>query len=214
MTATETRQIALSLETSCGQMCESVSVPLFEQLSSGRYDLCSAVRIPGTIDEWRSEHRTARKRAKRATVRGYVSMPLAREHHADEIHAINTSAQRRQGRPMSAGYLERHDFPALPDYPCARHAIRPTGVWDGDGTLVAYLVMHRAGDLALVSQILGHAAHLGNEIMYLLFEHALRREIHAGSGAVVYNRHDSGTDGLRFFKERLGFSEMEVAWLR
>jgi hypothetical protein len=30
---------------------------------------------------------------------------------------------------------------------------------------------------------------------------------------VVYNRADSGTDGLRFFKERLGFGPMEVEWL-
>ena len=46
----------------------------------------------------------------------------------------------------------------------------------------------------------------------LLFQHALGRETFA-PGLVVYNRHDSGTDGLRFFKERLGFEERQVEWL-
>ena len=41
--------------------------------------------------------------------------------------------------------------------------------------------------------------------MYLLFQHALSGEIAGRPGClVVYNRHDSGTDGLRFFKERVG----------
>ena len=61
-----------------------------------------------------------------------------------------------------------------------------TGVWDTDGRdLVAYLVMIRAGELALVSQILGHFDHLENEIMYLLFQHALEREIAADPECLV-----------------------------
>jgi hypothetical protein len=48
--------------------------------------------------------------------------------------------------------------------------------------------------------------------MYLLFAGALAHEI-GEPGFVVYNRWDSGTDGLRFLKERLGFSEQEVEWL-
>jgi hypothetical protein len=74
--------------------------------------------------------------------------------------------------------------------------------------------MLRQGDLALVSQILGHADHLEREVMWLLFEHALEREIKSDQdGFVVYNRHDSGTDGLRWWKERVGFREARVEWL-
>jgi hypothetical protein len=74
--------------------------------------------------------------------------------------------------------------------------------------------MIRSGDLALVSQILGHAAHLDNEIMWLLFAHALEREITADpNGIVVYNRHDSGTNGLRWWKEHVGFREQVLEWL-
>ncbi len=81
------------------------------------------------------------------------------------------------------------------------------------GYLVGYLTMIRCGELALVSQILGHAEHLEHEIMYQLFAGALSREVRADPfGVCVYNRHDSGTDGLRFFKERLGFEEAAVEW--
>ena len=213
MSATAVR-LGIALETQCvSESCNALSGPQLQQLAGGPYDLCSVLPVPLTVAEWRMEHRTARKRADRAFGRGYVSDRLERERWADHIYRINTSARERQGRPMSAGYLAPTEFSPLPDYPCARHAVRTTGVWHG-ADLVAYLVMIRAGELALVSQILGHADHLENEVMYLLFEHALRREIDADPGClVVYNRHDSGTDGLRFFKERLGFEEMPVEWL-
>ena len=47
--------------------------------------------------------------------------------------------------------------------------------------------------------------------MYLLFQAAVADQCLLG-GWFVYNRHDSGTDGLRYFKEKLGFREMEVEW--
>jgi hypothetical protein len=205
---TDTRPI--SLETHCA--CNSgEAAQLAGQLGSGRYDRCSVLTVPDTIDEWLADHGTARKRVQRAHQRGYRFARLDREHHADAIHAINTSASHRQGRPMSAGYLERQEFSPLPDYPCARHQTRVWGVFDAAGVPVAYLVMIRSGQLALVSQILGHADRLHDEVMWLLFAGALEAEIPQG-GFVVYNRHDSGTDGLRWWKERCGFQEEQVEW--
>ncbi len=204
--------LAISLEVDCElDACTQLAAPLLEQLSSGDYDRCSVLEIPPSVDLWLEQHRTARKRATRSGRRGYIAHVLEREKHADEIHAINTSARRRQGRPMTRGYRTRQTFSPLPDFECSRHAIRTTGL-SLHGVLVAYIVVYRCGELALVSQILGHAEHLENEIMYQLFAAALRREIGRGPGFVVYNRHDSGTDGLRFFKERLGFEEAEVEW--
>jgi len=184
---------------------------LLRQMSGGKYDVCSVMPIPASIEEWKADHKTARKRAA-GTSSMYISTELKREYFSDDIHEINGSMSRRQGRPMTSGYLHRQDYQPLPDYPCGRHATRITGVFT-HGTCVAYLVMIRAGELALVSQILGHGDHLKNGIMYLLFQEALEREIEWGAGYVVYNRHDSGTDGLRFFKERLGFEETTVQWL-
>jgi hypothetical protein len=66
-------------------------------------------------------------------------------------------------------------------------------------------------DLALVSQILGHADRLADEIMYLLVQGLVVAESGRG-GFLVYNRYDSGTEGLRFFKDRCGFERTAVEW--
>lgn len=205
MTATR-----IGLETHCNHpVCTQFSYPLFEQLSEG-YDVCAVLPL-GTVSGWRADHRTARKRADRAYRRGYRFAQVARHLRADEIHAINVSASHRQGREMSAGYLAPPSLTPLPDYPCVRHGVHTYGVETANGELVAYLWVYRAGDLALVSQILGHAHHLEAEIMYLLVQGVVEQESPLG-GYLVYNRYDSGTEGLRFFKDRCGFDRTEVEW--
>lgn len=204
----------IRLEAACDHAaCAEFAFPLHRQLANGGYDRCSVMPIPTTVDEWRAANRTARKRANRAERLGYHARTIRREDHADAIYAINTSAPERQGRPMSDGYLQRPSDAPLPEYPCGRHGVHTYGVLDATGELRAYLWVYRAGELALVSSILGHADHLANDVMYLLFQHAGAAE--AGEpGFFVYNRHDSGTDGLRYFKNKLGFGEAHVEWLR
>jgi hypothetical protein len=212
-TMTATR---ISFELVCSPECAEFAGSLFLQMSGGKYDECAVLRLPegdGELDRWRQDHRTARKRADRAVRRGYRFVKFDRSRHAQSIFEINTSADHRQGRPMSDGYRLFPTEEPLPHYPCWRHAIRTWGVEDRDGKLIAYSFIYRCGDLALVSQILGHAEHLENEVMYLLVEGIIDMEGLGGPGFLVYNRWDSGTDGLRFFKERLGFAPVQVEWL-
>lgn len=213
MTATVTATtIRLGLDCR-DDMCRQFGRPLFEQMASGRYDVCSVMAIPESVGEWRDRHRTARKRADRCGRRGYTVGLVDRHLFSDDIHAINTSAPERQGRPMSSGYFRRTDFGPLPPYPCVRHAIRTYGVLSDDA-LVAYLWLYRAGQLALVSQILGHSDHLDREVMWLLWHGMVESESTiASDGMIVYNRHDSGEDGLRWWKERVGLEETRVEWL-
>lgn len=207
-TLTPTR---IRLETACNYpTCSEFAFPLHKQLSSGAYDLCSVMALH-SFEDWRAGHRTARKRADRAARRGYRFVTVNRHERTDELYAINTSTPERQGRPMSSGYQQRPSKTRLPDYPCVRHGVHPYGVETVGGVLVAYLWLYRAGELGLVSQILGHADHLENEVMYLLVQGVVGAESRQG-GFLVYNRHDSGTDGLRFFKERVGFAETKVEW--
>jgi hypothetical protein len=49
--------------------------------------------------------------------------------------------------------------------------------------------------------------------MYLLWDGMIAFESIDPDGFIVYNRHDSGTEGLRFYKQRVGLEETEVAWL-
>lgn len=207
-TLTATR---IGLEVFCARAdCTQFAQPLLEQLAEG-YEECAVLPLPADVSAWRDDHRTARKRADRAARRGYRFTTVARHARAAEIQAINLSMPERQGRPMSAGYRQPPTTTPLPDYPCHRHGVRTYGVEASDGTLVAYLWVYRAGDLALVSQILGHADHLANEVMYLLVQGAVEAEAAQG-GFMVYNRWDSGGEGLRFFKERCGFAPAAVEW--
>ena len=112
---------------------------------------------------------------------------------------------------MSNGYQMMPSTEPLPVYPCGRHGVHTYGVETEDGKLAAYSWVYRSGELALVSTILGHDAHLRDEIMYLLVQGLVPAES-PEDGYLVYNRYDSGSDGLRFFKDRCGFQPMSVEW--
>jgi hypothetical protein len=211
-TAVATRtQIALEaacVTTGCREMAEK----MHRQLDTEHYTTgVSILPLPSTFADWRAEHRTARKRADRAERLGYRFAEVDRAQFNDDIHAINTSKQERQGRPMSAGDLQRHNHGSLPDYPCERHRIHTYGVLECD-RLRAYLSLYRIGDLGMVSMILGHGDHLANDVMYLLAAGVIEDQTRHG-GSLYYNRHDSGTDGLRYYKERLGFERTDIEWV-
>lgn len=203
--------------------CHAFAHPLLAQLNSGKYDVCATMPLPASREAWENEHRTARKRAWRADRAGYWAKPFPRHWYPDDIAAINKSRPYRQGRPMDLAYATP-DVSPLPDYPCELHAIRYYGVFfpileperDPDiprETLVAYMQVYRSGDLALVSQVLGHADHEIYGVMHLLHRHFLEAEGQIAPGVAVYNRFDSGTAGLRQFKSWIGYEETPVQWL-
>lgn len=192
--------------------CLEFAANLRSKIADRRYQIgVSVMDCPGSLLDWRAEHRTARKRADRSHRLGYRFEHVDFAQFDDDIFEINQSLEQRQGRPMSDGYTHWIRHSSLPDYPCAAHRTITYGILDGR-KLRAYLTLHRSGELGLVSMILGHGDHLRSDIMYLLF-HGLVHD-QAGSGGIFfYNRHDSGQDGLRFFKERLGFREGSVEWI-
>lgn len=207
--ATET---VLHLEAGCGHdACADLAHRMKNQLDVPNYTHGMAVMpCPDTFEEWQADHRTARKRAWRSERIGYTFAEVDMSRYADDRHAINTSKQERQGRPMSNSYLRRVEIGRLPHYPCDRHRIHTYGVLEKD-TLRAYMTLYRVGELGLVSMILGHGDHLSKDIMYLLFAGMVERQAGQG-GWLVYNRWDSGTDGLRYYKARVGFEEQDIAW--
>lgn len=204
----------ITLEVACDyEIGRSFAGPLYLQMSSGKFDRCAAMPLPD-MEEWAQEHRTARKRANRAERLGYTFQVVRREQHTEDLFRINTSAERRQGRPMSDSYTKRYAYSPLPPYPCERHQVRTYGVTSSSGRLVAYLWLYVSGQLRLCSSIIGHAAHLDDGIMYLLFRGMLAAEMERDpDGIVVYHRWDNGTDGLRFYKERVGLRDTPIRWL-
>lgn len=211
-TLTATR---VALEVDCPhELCRRFVEPLYEQMAHD-FPRLAAMPLPTDMDEWAEEHRTARKRANRAERRGYTFRVVKREEHSEEFFEINTSAERRQGRPMSESYRKPYQYAPLPKYPCERHQVRTYGVMSPEDRMVAYLWLYVAGQLRLCSSIIGHAAHLENEIMYLLFRGMLAAESERDQdGIVAYHRWDNGTDGLRFYKERVGLRDTQIEWSR
>jgi hypothetical protein len=168
--------------------------------------------IPRNMDDYLAEHRTLRRRAGRAARLGYQFAEIERALHVDEIHEINTSTPERQGRPMSAGYQEAPVYGPNPTI-CEQHHVYTYGVAEPAGRLVAYTWIYRSGELAMVSTILGHHDHLDAGVMYLLIFGALEQQAWIGPGTLFYNLWNSGTDGLRFYKSRIGLEEGTVSWM-
>jgi hypothetical protein len=195
-------------------------VPLMEKIrgtvDKTKYRQGAALmEMPESREAWEADHRTARKRAWRSERLGYRFAPVDLSQHSDDVFDINTSLATRQGRPMTAGYVEYHQQGKLPDYPCERHAIRTYGVTISrlKPKLVAYMSVYRINELVLISMILGHGNFLTDDIMYLLFAGMVEQQSHLG-GWLYYNRWDSGTDGLRYYKEKTGFREGDIRWER
>jgi hypothetical protein len=195
-----------------GGECLKFAVTLHRAIQDRRYQIGASVMAnPESLVAWRAEHRTARKRADRCERLGYRFAEVDYSQFAQDIYEINTSLSHRQGRPMSDGYRRYVERGKLADFPCLAHRTLTYGVFDAE-RLVAYLTLHRSGELALVSMILGHGAHLRDDIMFLLFEGVIGDQAGCG-GVLYYNRHDSGSDGLVYFKERLGFHAGSVEWI-
>jgi hypothetical protein len=178
-------------------------------------DGASILVLPDTFDEyWNgAAGYGTRRKVRKAEKSGYTFAPIDRDQYLDDIFAINTSMPERQGREMKEAYRARPEpFGPLPDYGCPRHQIRTYGVLK-DEHLVAYTWLYQVGEMCLFSTILGHGDHLANGVMYLLVAETLKDVMDAaGTRYAMYNMHQSGTEGLRFFKEQMGFASHWVNW--
>lgn len=208
------------------EACTSLADQLYDKFTAphkkhpeyGAYQQgCSILVLPPTFDEyWEGAAGYAtRRKVRKALKEGYTFETIDRDRYLDDIFAINTSMEERQGRAMTESYRTKPDpFGPLPAYGCPHHQIRTYGVLK-DGHLVAYTWLYQVGDMCLFSTILGHGEHLNAGVMYLLIAETLRDVIEtAGTRYAMYNMHISGTEGLRFFKEQMGFAPYWVDWQR
>lgn len=104
-----------------------------------------------------------RNMIRKAERRDYRYDEFAHNDHLDAMHDINVSLAVRQGKPMTASYLE-HPRAVDLDQHCQRHR----KVWIGGfrrGTLLAYCQLVLCGDLAIVNRIIGHGDALKDGVM-------------------------------------------------
>jgi hypothetical protein len=182
----------------------------------GRYqNSCSIIVLSETFDDYYSGAAgyATRRKVRKAEKLGYTFAPIEHDDFIDDIYKINTSLDERQGRPMDEGYRVRpKPIRAGAASTCPRHR----EVWYGvvhDGHLVAYTWVYMVGEMCLFNRILGHGEHMANGVMYQLVVGAIADlTATAGLRYAMYERHTSGTEGLRFFKERMGFRPYWVDW--
>lgn len=144
----------------------------------------------------RSGH--AGPQSRKAAARGYQLRSIDRNDHIDEIHAIHTSCEQRQGRPMDPHYrIKKNAFDNAAHVEC-------NGVFDAAGRLVAYCSMGRYGNFVATDQLMGYKNQDG--IMYLLLLKIICRLIEEREvDYFMYDTFLGAQPGLRDFKRRVGF---------
>lgn len=189
-----------------------VQYPGYSRLGTGT----SVAVLPDSYDQWFEDvGYYCRRKVRRAQKQGYEFTAINRDDYLADIYEINTSLEERQGREMAERYRRPvKPFGPLPDHQCPRHRLCTYGVLK-DGKLVAYAWVYQTGEMFLLSTLLGHGEHMKNGVMFLLIAGVVKDLIEsAGTRYAVYERHWSGTEGLRFFKEQMGFKPYLVTFLR
>jgi hypothetical protein len=172
------------------------------------------LRLPETPEMYLKgkDRQAVRTNRKHALTAGYQFREFQPLEHIDEILEINSSADVRQGRAMAKGYLEEN---ALREYFRDAHPVY--GVFDTGGRLCAYAHTPILGEAFMFSRLLGDARHLNSGIMYLLVSDVITimTQHKSASGFPLWAMYDTyfgGSPGVRFFKDRCGFSPYKVNW--
>ena len=95
-------------------------------------------------------------------------------------------------------------------------AFKYYGIVNEDNVLVAYCYIGFFGGFALVSTLLGHKNFLNDGIMYLMMIEMNKIIFNVykkkGYEFIVYDTFFGATDGLKKFKEKLGYRAYKVEW--
>jgi len=148
--------------------------------------------------------------SRKALKREYRFIEIDRNDYIDDIYEINTSAFIRQGKKMSDGYLKKvESYKNEPHY-------RYFGVVDKNAKLVSYCNIGFYGEFALIVTLLGHKEYLNDGVMYLMLIefHKLMFDEYKDKGYkyIMYDTFFGASEGLKKFKEKLGFQPYRVKW--
>jgi len=148
---------------------------------------------------------------------GYTFRPLStieRSSRLNELFAINTSADHRQGGKMDETYFEFPEEMALEI--CLSHFHKTYGAFTSIGEWVGYIDVRFCGEWASTYHILGHkhflqACKKGSLMVNLWFE--MVRDImtnHPQVKYVFYHLMDVGNPGLQAWKKRVGLEPTKL----
>jgi hypothetical protein len=176
-------------------------------------------------------HASAAREAHKAVASGLFCEIFPRRLYIPDIHAINTSAPARGGKPMSANYQRsieemggapRRHIPVSKPI-CPIHNQTYFGVFQkveghrqGDVVtnqqLLAYVSVNRYGNCAIYTLFLGHHEYRKRYVMNLLHFETMRAlterssDRFKGLDYLMYHRYVNTNPGLTFWKRKMNFS--------
>lgn len=173
------------------------------------------LKIPDTFEDFLKggERQALRTNRTKALKEGFKYSQFEAKQYVEDILAINTSAPVRQAKPMDKSYLTREMVLKFIEENPVLH-----GVFNKEGTLVAYSQTVLCGEVLILNRIIGHAAFVDQGIMYLLVSEIVKEMISLKKENglplwIMYDMFFGALPGLRYFKERLGFKPYRVIWL-
>ena len=130
----------------------------------------------------------------------------------DDIYAINTSSNTRQGRAMDSSYQE---YPKqINEQDEEDFRIVHIGAFKEE-MLVGYIELYIYGNFAMTNRILGHKEYLRFGVMNLMVKEAVIYAIESGVGYINYLRMENRkNNSLSAFKYRVGFREYSLLELQ
>jgi hypothetical protein len=186
--------------------------PRFRVTSAKRWG-AALLSLADSFDVYLASTSTLVRRRRTAALKAGYRYALVRPlEHIDDILEVNRSAPTRQGRTMDRVYTDRDEM--LRTFADGRSI---DAVLDAAGRLRAYADVPDLGDAFVFSFIIGHADDMDHGIMYLLATEAVgrciaRRRPDGTPGWLMYDTFWGASEGLVFFKERLGFRPYTVDW--
>ena len=143
---------------------------------------------------------------RRAQKKGYTFSRIKAEYYIKDIHRINLSLDKRQGRKMDESYLR------TPKIKEGRNN-KYFGVFKED-QLVAYILLSEYDEFTQISQLLGHGEYLKDGIMYRLVYKAIEYifTIENTPKYIMYDSFWGNSDGLALFKRRFRFEPFHINW--
>jgi hypothetical protein len=145
--------------------------------------------------------------ARRSEKSGYQFRLIDPNSYSERIQAIHLSAPVRQGKTMSATYLN-----PLKEYP--QNAQNSYYGLFKEQELIAYLWCVRSGELITFNRLLGHADYLKDGVMYHLLISGIKEifQMENRPKFIMYDTILGASEGLGLFKKRLGFKPYRVTW--
>jgi hypothetical protein len=186
----------------------------FPLLRHWRYGV-ALCRLPATFDEYIGAIEAAgRRNCKKALRLGYRVERIRHNDHLDGIRAIHASTEVRQGEMPDE--LVHGEVKPCSDPPTRTtvHDYPYFGVLQGD-KLVAYSGCFVCGEIFMIEQLYGHAAHHADGVVPLLLTEMARYAMTHYPRVKFYanEMYFGAGETMRRFKRKFCFEPYKVTWL-